>query len=136
MTRKVLSIGALIVACSLIGSAQTSPARTSPRLPVAQPEEVGMSSERLARVGAMQRYVERGEVAGLVTLVARRGRIVHFESVGQRDAERKSPMTTDAIFRIASMTKPIASVAAMMLYEEGHFQLSDPISKWLPEFRT
>jgi CubicO group peptidase (beta-lactamase class C family) len=83
----------------------------------------------------MQGYVDRGEVAGVVTLIARRGKVVHFESVGYRDAGRKIPMTGDTIFRIASMTKPIASVAAMMLYEEGRFQLSDPVSKWLPEFR-
>jgi CubicO group peptidase (beta-lactamase class C family) len=94
-----------------------------------------MSSERLARVKvAMQRYVDQKLVPGVVTLIARRGRVVHFEAVGFRDPESQAPMTTDAIFRIASMTKPITSVAAMMLYEEGRFLLSDPISKWLPEF--
>ncbi len=82
----------------------------------------------------MQRYVDRNEVAGVVTLVARGGRIVHLEAVGYRDAETKAPMTANTIFRIASMTKPITSVALMMLFEEGHFLLSDPISKWLPEF--
>jgi CubicO group peptidase (beta-lactamase class C family) len=103
--------------------------------PTANPESVGMSSERLGRIRlAMQRYVDRREVPGVVTLVARQGRVVHFEAVGYRDAEAKTPMTTDTIFRIASMTKPITSVALMMLYEEGHFLLSDPISKWLPEF--
>src|SRR5262249_1986808 len=104
-------------------------------LPVAKPEEVGMSSERLGRIRtAMQRYVDRGEVPGVVTLVARRGRVVHFDAVGYRDAESRAPMPTDAIFRIASMTKPITSVALMMLYEQGYFLLSDPISKFLPEF--
>jgi CubicO group peptidase (beta-lactamase class C family) len=94
-----------------------------------------MSAERLARIhAAMQRYVDRGEVAGAVTLVSRRGRVVHLDSVGYRDAEAKAPMTDDTVFRIASMTKPIASVALMMLYEEGHFLLSDPVEKWLPEF--
>lgn len=93
-----------------------------------------MSAQRLARIRtAMQRYVDRGEVPGVVTLVARRGQVVHFEAVGHRDAEAKTPITTDTIFRIASMTKPITSVALMMLYEEGHFLLSDPIEKWLPE---
>jgi len=102
---------------------------------LAKPESVGMSAERLARIRtAMQRYVDRNEVPGVVTLVARKGRIVHFDAVGNRDAEAKTPMTTDSIFRIASMTKPITSVALMMLYEEGHFLLNDPISKWLPEF--
>ena len=105
------------------------------KLPQARPEEVGMSAERLGRIRvAMQRYVDRKEVPGVVTLVARRGRVVHFEAVGYRDAEAKAPMTTDVIFRIASMTKPIASVALMMLFEEGHFLLSNPVSRWLPEF--
>ena len=104
-------------------------------LPSARPEEVGMSAERLARIRvAMQRYVDKGLVPGVVTLVARKGRVVHFDSIGFRDVEAKASMTPDTIFRIASMTKPIASVALMMLYEEGHFLLSDPISKFLPEF--
>jgi CubicO group peptidase (beta-lactamase class C family) len=104
-------------------------------VPTAKPESVGMSSERLGRIRvAMQRYVDRHEVAGVVTLVARKGQVVHLEAVGCRDAEGKAAMTTDTIFRIASMTKPITSVALMMLFEEGHFLLSDPVSKWLPEF--
>ena len=104
-------------------------------VPTAEPEAVGMLSERLERLDAvMQGYVDRNEVAGVVTLVARRGKVVHFSAAGQRDAENGAPMTHDTIFRMASMTKPIASVALMMLYEEGHFQLRDPISKWLPEF--
>src|SRR5262249_39266787 len=91
-------------------------------LPMARPEEVGMSADRLSRIRiAMQRYVDRGEVPGVVTLVARRGRVVHFDAVGYRDAESRAPMPTDAIFRIASMTKPITSVALMMLYEQGYF---------------
>lgn len=104
-------------------------------LPTAEPAAVGMSAERLERLdGVMQGYIDRNEVAGVVTLVARRGKVVHFSAAGQRDAENGAPMTHDTIFRMASMTKPIASVALMMLYEEGHFQLRDPISKWLPEF--
>jgi CubicO group peptidase (beta-lactamase class C family) len=104
-------------------------------LPRTAPESVGMSSQRLDRIRvAMQRYVDRGEVPGVVTLVARRGQVVHLEAVGQRDVDDKTPMTTDTIFRIASMTKPITSVALMMLYEQGHLLLSDPIDKWLPEF--
>ena len=104
-------------------------------LATVKPESVGMSAERLARIRtAMQRYIDRNEVPGVVTLVARKGRIVHLDAIGYRDAEAKAPMTTDSIFRIASMTKPITSVALMMLYEEGHFLLNDPISKWLPEF--
>jgi len=104
-------------------------------LPMAEPEEVGMSSERLSRIRpAMQRYIDRNMVPGVVSLVARQGRVVHLDAIGFRDVEAGAPMQTDTIFRIASMTKPITSVALMMLYEEGHFLLSDPVSKWIPEF--
>ena len=104
-------------------------------LPMADPESVGMSSERLERVGtAMQRYIDDDLVPGTVTLIARRGKIVHYEARGERWVEEGEAMEGDTIFRIASMTKPIASVALMTLFEEGHFLLTDPISKWLPEF--
>ncbi len=104
-------------------------------LPEARPESVGMSSERLERIGArMQWYIDQKLVPGTVTLVARKGKVVHYEARGQRWVEQNQPMTEDSIFRIASMTKPITSVALMMLFEEGQFQLNDPISKWLPEF--
>ena len=104
-------------------------------LPTAAPEDVGMSSERLGRVTAlMHEYVDTNRLAGTVTLIARHGKVVHFEAVGYRTAEDKQPMTTDAIFRVMSMTKPIASVALMTLFEEGKFALDDPVSKWIPEF--
>ena len=104
-------------------------------VPTAEAETVGMSSKRLERLDrVMQGYVDREEVAGVVTLVARRGKVVHFSATGRRDVEQQRAMTHDTVFRMASMTKPIASVALMMLYEEGHFQLRDPISRWLPEF--
>ncbi len=105
-------------------------------LPMASPESVGMSSERLDRVGeAMQRYIDADLVPGTVTLIARRGKIVHFEPRGKNFLEEDRAMGQDTIFRIASMTKPITSVALMMLFEEGRFLLTDPISKWLPEFK-
>jgi len=104
-------------------------------LKTAKPESVGMSSERLQRVeDRMKKYIDDELLAGTVTLVARKGKVVHLKAQGLKDVENNAPMTTDTIFRIASMTKPITSVALMMLYEEGHFQLNDPISKWLPEF--
>jgi CubicO group peptidase (beta-lactamase class C family) len=107
---------------------------TPPPLPLAAPEEIGLSSARLARLGAVMRSeIERGRVPGAVALVARRGRLGLFDSFGQRDAASGAPMRTDAIFRIYSMTKPITSVAAMMLWEEGRFLLSDPVAKYLPE---
>jgi len=103
-------------------------------LPLAAPEEIGLSSVRLARLGAVMRdEIERGRVPGAVALVARRGRLGFFESFGQRDAASGAPMTKDAIFRIYSMTKPITSMAAMMLWEEGRFLLSDPIAQYLPD---
>jgi CubicO group peptidase (beta-lactamase class C family) len=109
---------------------------TSDPLPRAQPEEVGLSSERLQQLSTvMKRYVEDGQVAGSVVLVARRGKLAYLEAFGQRDREARSPMRTDSMFRIASQTKAIVSVGAMMLVEEGKLLLTDPVSKYLPEFR-
>jgi len=108
---------------------------TAADMPLAKPEDVGMSSERLHRIhDAVQRHVDTGEISGAVTLVARRGRIVHFEAHGLMDIESKRPMQKDAIFRIASMSKPITGVAVMMMLEEGKLRLNDPVSKFLPEF--
>jgi CubicO group peptidase (beta-lactamase class C family) len=102
----------------------------------AEPEEVGLSSARLGNVTRLvQGYVDSGKLPGALTLVARRGKVVHFETYGQADAETGRPMTADTIVRIYSMTKPIASVALMTLYEEGKFQLDDPVAKFIPEFR-
>lgn len=109
--------------------------QTDPGLPMAAPESVGMSSERLARIApAMQKYIDDQLVPGVVTLVARKGKVVHFETHGYMDVDSDKPMRPDAIFRIASMTKPITSVALMMLWEEGAFQLRDPVSRFIPEF--
>lgn len=106
-------------------------------LPTTSPEKVGMSSERLERIKpAMQKYIDQNLVAGTVTIVARNGKVVHFASQGYSDAENKVPMRKDSLFRIASMTKPITSIALMMLWEEGKFQLSDPVEKFLPEFKN
>jgi len=111
--------------------------RPATGLPTASPEEVGFSSERLARIGpAMQKYIDARMMPGVVTAVGRHGRIVHFESRGLMDIEAKKPMGNDTIFRIMSMTKPIACVGLMMLYEEGHFLLDQPISRFLPSFKN
>jgi CubicO group peptidase (beta-lactamase class C family) len=104
-------------------------------IPRGKPEDVGMSSERLARVGpAMQKHIDLGEIAGVVTLVARRGRIVHFEAHGYADIAKRTPMRTDHIFGLASSSKPITAVAIMMLVESGDVRLSDPVSRYIPEF--
>jgi CubicO group peptidase (beta-lactamase class C family) len=111
------------------------PASLAAQLPRARAEAVGMSSARLARIpAAMRRYVEQGDVVGVVTMVARDGRIVELDTVGFRDAASRSPMRRNTIFRIASMTKPVTSVAAMMLVEEGTLRLGEPVSKYIPEF--
>ena len=99
------------------------------------PEDVGMSSARLERVvTAMQRHIDSGEVAGLSTLIARRGEVVHTAQLGLRDREAGLPMTSDTIVRIYSMTKPIVSTALMLLHEEGRFQLEHPVAMYLPAF--
>src|ERR1700683_5297682 len=98
----------------------------------AAPEELGLSAARLARLGEVVRP-ERGRLPGAVALVARRGQIGYFEAFGRRDPVNATPMAKDSIFRIYTMTKPIVSVAAMMLWEEGCFLLNDPVGKYLPE---
>jgi len=99
------------------------------------PASVGMASGRLDLIQPHFRsqYVETGKLPGVLTLVARRGQVVHLEMSGQRDVERGQPLTADTVFRLYSMTKPVTSVALMQLYEEGRFQLDDPVSKFLPE---
>jgi CubicO group peptidase (beta-lactamase class C family) len=102
---------------------------------LARPEDVGLSRDRLGRLGDLiQADIEKGLVPGAVTVVARRGKVVHFKAYGRRDPGRDDPMERDTIFRIYSMTKPIVSVALMMLVEEGRLLLSDPLSAFVPEF--
>jgi len=125
----ILVVAALLASWSLVGVAATNDS-----LPTADPESVGMSAERLARIdGLTRRYVNEGKLAGVVTLVARHGKVVYFDAVGTANLDTHTPMAEDTLFRIYSMSKPITAVAAMMLYEEGAFQLSDPISKFLPK---
>lgn len=105
-------------------------------LVTAKPEEVGLSTERLARINAMmQKRIAAGEISGGVTLVARKGRIAHLEAHGVMDTESRKPMSRDAVFRIASMTKPVAGVAVMMMLEEGKLRLTDRVSKYIPQFK-
>lgn len=105
-------------------------------LPTVKPEREGFSADRLARITEItQSYVDEGKLAGVITMVARRGRIVHFEAVGNKGVDDKRPLAKDDLFRIYSMTKPITAVAAMQLYEQGGFHLSDPVSKYVPELK-
>ena len=104
--------------------------------PTAKPEEVGLSSERLQRISTMiQRRIDAGDLAGAVTVVARKGKVAHVDARGVMDLESRQPMTPAAMFRIASMTKPVVGVAIMMLVEEGKLRLNDPVSRYIPEFR-
>ena len=104
-------------------------------IPQGDPAELGFSAERLAKIQpAMQALVDSGKFAGVLTLIARKGKIVHFETAGLRDRELNKPMTEDTLFRIYSMTKPVTSVAIMMLYEAGKLKMDDPVSKFIPEF--
>jgi CubicO group peptidase (beta-lactamase class C family) len=120
-------IGVLLLAVALTAAA----------LPADKPEAVGLSSERLLRINEMmQGYITRGEITGGVTMVSRRGKVAHFETHGQMDLEAKTPMRKDAIFRIASMSKPITGVAILMLMEEGKLRLTDPVSRFIPEFKN
>ncbi len=113
------------------GSHATSSAQQSS----AKPEAVGLSSTRLERIAAtVQASVDKGEIAGAVTLIARHGQVVWLHATGNQDRENSKPMRPDSIFRICSMTKPITTLAVMMLHEEGRLQLDDPIAKYIPEF--
>src|SRR5499427_9769857 len=122
--RLVLAVAVFVSVFTLRPSAETS---------VAKPEDVGLSIERLGRITEMmKRHIAAGEISGGVTLVARHGRIVHFEAAGVTDIDSKKPMTKDAVFRIASMTKPVTGVAIMMMMEEGRLKITDPVSKYIP----
>jgi CubicO group peptidase (beta-lactamase class C family) len=107
------------------------------QLPTTSPESVGLSAERLQRIAtAVDASIKDQQIAGAVTMVVRHGRVAWLKPQGMLDREAGKPMPADAMFRICSMTKPITSVAVMMLYEEGKFSLEDPISKYLPEFKN
>jgi CubicO group peptidase (beta-lactamase class C family) len=120
----------LVVAAALV-------IRVEATAPTVRPEDVGLSSDRLKRVTElMQRLIDAKTFSGAVTLVARNGRIAHFEAQGLMDLESKKPMPKDAIFRIMSMTKPVVGVATLMLVEEGKLRLTDPVSKFIPELQN
>jgi len=108
---------------------------STPSLPTAKPEEVGLSSSRLGKLSEVLRaQVERGHIPGAVAIVSRNGKLAYHESFGVRDPNGREPMPKDAIFRIYSMSKAIVSVATMMLWEEGKFLLNEPVSKYIPTF--
>ncbi len=127
----------LLIALTVHCIAQTKSARNSPPLAGATPESVGMSSERLSRIDRIcQEAVDRGDLPGVQALVVRKGKIVYNKAFGMADNATGRKMQTDDIFRIASQTKAITATAVMMLWEEGRFQLDDPISRYIPEFKN
>jgi CubicO group peptidase (beta-lactamase class C family) len=127
--RRIIPVLLGILALNLIALAQD--------IPAAKPESVGLSSDRVERIAtAVQHDIDDKRIAGAVTLVVRHGKVAWFKAQGMSDREAAKAMPTDAMFRICSMTKPITSVAVMMLYEEGKFLLDDPVSKYLPEFKN
>ncbi len=120
-----------LVSCMLLGSANAD------ELVRIAPEEVGLSAQRLARFSsAMDNGITAGDFPGATAAIARNGKIAFFETYGQRDPETNAPMQEDSIFRIASMTKAVTGVAVMILYEEGHFRLTDPVSHFIPAFKN
>jgi len=146
-----LAIAALLVfAGNALSQAQSSQTRPNSAMAAAPayrtpaktalavtPEQVGLSSQRLDRIGAaIQRSINDGRIAGAVSLVARHGKIVYFKAFGMADREADKPMRTDNIFRICSMSKPITTAAVMTLYEEGRFTLNEPVSDFIPEFKN
>jgi len=134
-TRSARTHALLAFFIALLATASSAHARDA-RIAPAKPEAVGFSSERLQRLEkGMQSYVDQKQLAGIVTVLARHGKVVHEKTYGVMDLESKAPIKTDSIVRIFSMTKPITGVAMMMLYEEGKWRLTDPIARHIPEFK-
>jgi CubicO group peptidase (beta-lactamase class C family) len=126
---------AFLTVALVLTLAMAAPVLRAQALVRAQPEEVGLSSERLHRLTAVfEKYVKDGKLPGGVALVARRGKVAYLQAFGQRDREAGSPLRDDAIFRIASQSKALVSVGVMMLQEEGRLLITDPVGKYLPEF--
>jgi CubicO group peptidase (beta-lactamase class C family) len=126
--QRMRMIGLLLISVLLVSGFATAQTVST--------EGTGLSAERLRRINSMlDRRIEAKDISGAVTLGARKGRIAHFEAQGLMDVETNKPMTKDAIFRIASMTKPVVGVAIMMMIEEGKVRLNDPVSRFIPGFK-
>src|SRR5262245_49402996 len=130
-----VSLAFLLSATLVSAGLYAQGALTAPAPRLAKPESVGFSSEALAKMDeGMQAIVDKKHLSGVVTLVARHGKVVQHKAYGYQDLERQTPMSLDTITRIYSMTKPVTGVAMMMLYEEGKWKPTDPIAKHIPEF--
>lgn len=134
--RKIILLSLVVSLSFTTLCAQTKSIKKSPVLTEASPESVGISSERLSRIDKMcEEEVAKGNLPGIVSLVVRNGKIVHWKAYGMADNQSARKLKRDDIFRIASQSKAITSTAVMMLWEEGKFQLDDPVSKFIPEFK-
>jgi CubicO group peptidase (beta-lactamase class C family) len=132
--RTMLPPYSTLVRAACFGLATVAFSATLPEAKTA--EEVGLSTERLARIHAMiAKHRDLGDITGAVTLVARKGKIAYVDVQGVMDAETKKPVQRDTVFRIASMTKPVIGVAILMMMEEGKLRIDDPVSKFIPEFK-
>jgi CubicO group peptidase (beta-lactamase class C family) len=133
--RFVIGLAALAISAPLALTPSAAGNGTARDLSAAAPDSVGVSADRLRRLdAAMKKLVDDKQVAGLVTLLERHGKIVDYSAIGMRNARDGAPLQKDSIFRIYSMTKPVTGVAMMMLYEEGKWRLEDPVSRYIPEF--
>ena len=137
MTYRLLRRCLFILLVAMLCGASAFRTTSAQGLPAAAPADVGMSAARLARISkVLGEHVEQGNIPGAVVMVVRHGKLVYADAIGYRDPASGARMSTDSIFRIYSMTKPLVSVAAMMLVEDGRMQLTDPVSKFLPAFKN
>jgi len=133
---RLVAMSAPIVAGAQPAASPAATASSAAPLAAAPPEAGGMSAARLGRLtNAFKKEIEEKKIPGAVMMIARKGKLVYTSALGQRDPKVADPMRVDTIFRIYSMTKPMASVAAMILVENGALQLTDPVSRWLPAFK-
>jgi CubicO group peptidase (beta-lactamase class C family) len=136
-TLMIVLLVCFVLSCQKPSQTSAGSNSTPQQFTIAKPEQVGMSTQRLARIDTViEQYMSNNWMPGFVSLVTRKGKIVHYKSFGYKDLASKEPMEKEDIFRIMSMTKAITSVATMMLYEEGKFLLDDPVAKYIPQFKN
>jgi CubicO group peptidase (beta-lactamase class C family) len=134
--REPLACFATSLIAALFVCLAAAPVEAQKALPLEKPEDVGVSAARMARINEMmKRHIDEHHIAGAVTLVARQGKVIHFQAHGQADVATKKPMAKDSLFRMASSTKPVTGVAVLMLVEEGKIRLTDRVDKFIPEFK-
>ena len=134
---KILRYSLLSLICLILLACGAATYAPEHGLPLAEPEKSGFSSEGLDKIKPkLQEYIDNGQLPGFLTVVAKSGKIIHFQPQGMRDVDAQKPVEADTIFRIYSMSKPITSVAVMILYDEGKLKLDDPVEKYIPHSKT